>query len=161
MELVVNGRRRTVDVDPQKPLLWVLREDLGLSGTKYGCGVGVCGCCAILLAGTATRSCLQPVGSVGDREVVTIEGLGDPLGRALKESWLEERVAQCGYCQPGQIVAAYDLLSRIPHPTDRDVEDRIQNLCRCGTYQRVRAAITRASRATDGGGASGAGGSSE
>ena len=147
MKIMVNGRSRTIAVDAQKPLLWVLREDLGLHGTKYGCGAGICGCCSVLVDGTVIRSCLRPVGSVVDRAVTTIEGLDDPLGRAIKQSWLEESVSQCGYCQPGQIIAAYALLSREPSPTDQQVNDRMPNLCRCGTYQRIRAAIARAARA--------------
>jgi isoquinoline 1-oxidoreductase alpha subunit len=146
MRLDVNGLSRAVAVDGLKPLLWVLREDLGLNGTKYGCGLGLCGCCTVLVGGEAVRSCTTPVGSVGDREVVTIEGLDDPLGRALKDAWIDEHVAQCGYCQPGQIIAAYALLREDPRPSDRQVDAAIPNLCRCGTYQRIRSAIARVSR---------------
>ncbi|MEO5926263.1 MAG: (2Fe-2S)-binding protein [Bryobacteraceae bacterium] len=144
MDILVNGVSHTLDIDPNKPLLWVLREDLGLLGTKFGCGAGLCGCCTVLLDGLAIRSCVRPVRLVDNREVTTIEGLTDPLGKALKEAWLQEHVAQCGYCQPGHIVAAHSLLRREPHPNQEQIESGIQNLCRCGTYQRIRLAIVRA-----------------
>ena len=141
----VNGKIYSFDADPEKPLLWVLREDLGLCGTKYSCGIGICGTCTVLLDGIATRSCLVRVESVGDSEVTTIEGLNDDLGKAIKEAWIEEKVSQCGYCQPGQIMNAYQLLSTNPAPTDPDIDDTMTTLCRCGTYQRIRSAIKRAS----------------
>jgi len=143
MELTikVNGDSYTFDVDPEKPLLWVLREDMGLCGTKYSCGIGMCGTCTVLLDGIATRSCTVKAESVGDCEVTTIEGLDDNLGKAIKEAWIAEQVSQCGYCQPGQIMTAYYLLSGNPDPTDDDIEESMTTLCRCGTYQRIRSAI--------------------
>jgi len=141
VKLTVNGRSQTVDVDPQKPLLWVLREDLGLTGAKYGCGIGLCGTCKVLVDGAATSSCLTPAASVDGRDVVTIEGLNDALGMAIKQAWIREQVSQCGYCQPGQIISAYELLSRDPSPSDEDVAATMTSLCRCGTYQRIRSAI--------------------
>jgi len=148
VELFVNGFSYRITVDPEKPLLWVLREDLALNGTKYGCGIGICASCMILLDRVATPSCRVAVGSLTktNMEIITIEGLNDQLGRMIKESWLEERVSQCGYCQPGQIISAYALLTRQPNPSDREIEDNMRNLCRCGTYQRIRAAIKRASK---------------
>jgi isoquinoline 1-oxidoreductase alpha subunit len=144
LTLNVNGDAYQVDVDPQKPLLWVLREDIGLCGTKYGCGIGICGSCTVLLDGIAIPSCTVEAESVGDREVTTIEGLDDDLGNAIKEAWIAEKVSQCGYCQPGQIVTAYYLLSDNPEPSDDDIEENMTTLCRCGTYQRIRLAIKRA-----------------
>lgn len=140
----VNGNFYTVDVDPQKPLLWVLREDIGLCGTKYGCGIGICGSCTVLLDGIATPSCTVKAESVGDRGVTTIEGLDDDLGNAIKDAWIAEKVSQCGYCQPGQIMKAYYLLSNNPDPSDADIDENITTLCRCGTYQRIRSGIKRA-----------------
>ncbi len=143
----VNGELYTVDVDPEKPLLWVLREDvedMGLSGTKYSCGIGICGACTVLLDGSATPSCTVEISSVGEREVTTIEGLNDALGRAIKDAWIAEEVSQCGYCQPGQIMKAYDLLSNNPEPSDADIDESMTVICRCGTYQRIRAAIKTA-----------------
>ncbi|HUT83449.1 MAG TPA: (2Fe-2S)-binding protein [Thermodesulfobacteriota bacterium] len=137
----LNSRAYTVDVDPQKPLLWVLREDIGLCGTKYSCGIGICGTCTVLLDGIAQRSCVVAVESVGHRKVTTIEGLNDHLGNVVKEAWIEEKVSQCGYCQPGQIMNAYHLLSANPEPTDADIDKNMTTLCRCGTYQRIRSAI--------------------
>jgi isoquinoline 1-oxidoreductase alpha subunit len=144
LTLNVNGDAYQVDVDPQKPLLWVLREDIGLCGTKYGCGIGICGSCTVLLDGIAIPSCTVEAESVGDREVTTIEGLDDDLGNAIKEAWIAEKVSQCGYCQPSQIVTAYYLLSDNPEPSDDDIEENMTTLCRCGTYQRIRLAIKRA-----------------
>jgi isoquinoline 1-oxidoreductase alpha subunit len=140
----VNEKIYTVDVDPQKPLLWVLREDLGLCGTKYSCGGDKCGTCTVLIDGIAKRSCIFAVGSLDNREVTTIEGLNDEVGRAVKDAWIEEKVSQCGYCQPGQIITASYLLSINPNPSDIDIDEIMTNLCRCGTYQRIRAAIKRA-----------------
>ena len=139
----VNGKIYSFDADPEKPLLWVLREDLALCGTKYSCGIGICGTCTVLLDGVATRSCLVKVESVSGSEVTTIEGLNDALGKAIKDAWIEEKVSQCGYCQPGQIMNAYQLLSTNPEPTDSDIDDSMTTLCRCGTYQRIRSAIKR------------------
>jgi len=146
LELFVNGLSFKIAADPEKPLLWVLREDLALTGTKYGCGIGACGSCLVLLDKVATPSCRVAVGSLSNEQIITIEGLNDQLGKIIKESWLEERVSQCGYCQPGQIISAYALLLRKPDPSDRDIEENMNNLCRCGTYQRIRAAVKRASK---------------
>jgi isoquinoline 1-oxidoreductase alpha subunit len=140
----VNGNFYTVDVDPQKPLLWVLRENIGLCGTKYGCGIGICGSCTVLLDGIASCSCVVKAESVGGRGVTTIEGLDDDLGNAVKNAWIAEKVSQCGYCQPGQIITAYYLLSNNPEPSNADIDENMTTLCRCGTYQRIRSGIKRA-----------------
>ena len=140
----VNMKLYTVDVDPQKPLLCVLREDIGLTGTKYGCGIGICGSCTVLLDGVATPSCTVEIESVGSKGVITIEGLNNKVGKAVKEAWIEEKVSQCGYCQPGQIMKATYLLSNNSDPSDEDIDEHMTNLCRCGTYQRIRSAIKRA-----------------
>ena len=137
----VNGKFHNVDVDPQKPLLWVLREDIGLTGTKYSCGIGLCGSCTVLLDGIAQSSCTLEIESVGNREVTTIEDLNNDVGKAVKDAWIEEKVSQCGYCQPGQIIKATYLLSNNSDPSDDDIDESMINLCRCGTYQRVRSAI--------------------
>jgi aerobic-type carbon monoxide dehydrogenase small subunit (CoxS/CutS family) len=144
--LTVNGERRTVEVDPEKPLLWVLRDDLRLTGAKYGCGAGLCGACTVLVGGEPVRSCVRPVGTVSESPVTTIEGLAtrDRL-HPVQQAWIDEDVAQCGYCQAGQIMAAVALLSRTPAPTEADVAS-ITNLCRCGTYPRVRRAINLAAK---------------
>ena len=142
--LNVNEKIYAIDVDPQKPLLWVLREDLDLCGTKYSCGIGICGTCTVLVDGIARRSCIVEVGSLDNSEITTIEGLNNEVGRAVKEAWIQEKVSQCGYCQPGQIITASYLLSTNPNPTDTDIDETMTNLCRCGTYQRIRAAIKRA-----------------
>jgi isoquinoline 1-oxidoreductase alpha subunit len=146
-QLNVNGGHREVSVDPSTPLLWVLREELKMTGTKYGCGIGACGACTVHLGGVATRSCLVPVELVGDRPIVTIEGIGqDRVGRAVQEAWVEEDVVQCGYCQSGQIMSAVALLKATPKPTDLNIEESMGgNLCRCGTYVRIREAIRSAS----------------
>ena len=141
MELTVNGRSHLVDVEAAKPLLWVLREDLGLTGTKYGCGIGLCGSCRVLVDGEVGESCLLPAGAVAGKKVVTVEGLTDALGSAIREAWLLEQVSQCGYCQPGQIISAYALLSNNPDPSDADLAAGMTGLCRCGTYQRIRLSI--------------------
>jgi len=137
----VNGKFHNVDVDPQKPFLWVLRENIGLTGTKYGCGIGICGSCTVLLDGVATPSCTIEIESVGTKKVTTIEGLNNDVGKAVKDAWIEEKVSQCGYCQPGQIIKATYLLSNNTDPSDDDIDDSMTNLCRCGTYQRIRSAI--------------------
>jgi aerobic-type carbon monoxide dehydrogenase small subunit (CoxS/CutS family) len=139
--LNVNGRSLKVDVEPETPLLWALREQLGLTGTKYGCGIAVCGACTVHVDGEAVRSCSVPVSAVAGRRVVTIEGLSRDSSHPVQRAWIELDVPQCGYCQSGQIMAAAALLGKIPKPTDRDIEEAMTNLCRCGTYQRVRAAI--------------------
>jgi aerobic-type carbon monoxide dehydrogenase small subunit (CoxS/CutS family) len=145
LRIVVNGQEQTVDVDPETPLLWVLRDTLGLTGTKYTCGIGECGACTVHLDGEPVRSCTLPVSEVGDREVTTIEGLSPDGSHPLQQAWIAERVPQCGYCQPGQIMTAAALLARNPSPGDDDIDRAMQgNLCRCGTYQRIRRAIHRA-----------------
>jgi isoquinoline 1-oxidoreductase alpha subunit len=135
-----------VSVDPSTPLLWVLREELKLTGTKYGCGIGACGACTVHLGGLATRSCLVPISLIGERSIITIEGIDrDPVGRAVQHAWVEEDVVQCGYCQSGQIMSAAALLAANPTPTDTNIEQSMGgNLCRCGTYVRIRTAIHRA-----------------
>lgn len=146
MKLTVNGTAAEVDVPEDVPLLWVLREELGLTGTKYGCGRALCGSCTVLIDGKARRSCVTAVGDVGDRAVTTVEGLaeGDVL-HAVQRAWIEENVPQCGYCQTGQIVSAVALLARRPAPDDADIDAVMAaNLCRCGTYPRIRRAIQRA-----------------
>ncbi len=143
--LLVNGRRKSVDVNPAVPLLWVLRDNLGLTGTKYGCGIGACGACTVHLAGKAVRSCMIPVGSVGRQPVTTIEGLSREGTHPVQRAWEAEDVPQCGYCQAGQIMSAAALLSEHPHPRDSDIDQAMSgNLCRCGTYGRIRRAIHRA-----------------
>jgi isoquinoline 1-oxidoreductase alpha subunit len=146
-QLTVNDQRREVDVDPTTPLLWVLREELKMTGTKYGCGISACGACTVHLGGVATRSCVVPVSLIGDRPIVTIEGIGtDPVGRAVQDAWVEKDVVQCGYCQSGQIMTAVALLKDKPRPTDANIEESMGgNLCRCGTYVRIREAIQTAS----------------
>jgi aerobic-type carbon monoxide dehydrogenase small subunit (CoxS/CutS family) len=145
--LRVNGRTQQVDVDADTPLLWVLRDSLGLTGTKYGCGIGQCGSCTVHLDGNAVRSCRTAVSDVGNRPVITIEGIAQGATHAVQKAWIAEEVAQCGYCQSGQIMAAAALLEMNPNPTDTDI-DRAMNgiICRCGTYQRIRGAIHRAAR---------------
>ena len=145
--LKVNGVTHRLDVEPDMPLLWVLREQLGLTGTKYGCGIAACGACIVHLDGAPVTSCTQRVGDVQGRAVTTIEGLA-PAGHPhpVQQAWVDEDVSQCGYCQSGLIMAAAALLKRTPHPTDADI-DAIGNICRCGTYQRVRRAIRRAADA--------------
>jgi len=146
--LTVNGQSKEVTVDPSTPLLWVLREELKMTGTKYGCGISACGACTIHLAGVATRSCVVPVSLVGNRSIVTIEGIGqDPVGRAVQDAWVAEDVVQCGYCQSGQIMSAVALLKSVRKPTDANIEESMGgNLCRCGTYVRIRKAIKAASQ---------------
>ena len=139
----LNGREVEFSGDPEMPLLWYLRDHARLTGTKFGCGVGACGACTVHLDGRATRSCVLPVSGVDGREVTTIEGLGGDGLHAVQQAWIEEDVPQCGYCQAGQIMAAVDLLSRVPQPTDADIAS-LSNLCRCGTYPRIRRAIRRA-----------------
>jgi len=145
LTLVVNGKRSSVDVDPAMPLLWVLREHLDLTGTKYGCGMAQCGACTVQLDGEAVRSCVTPVSRAVGKKVTTIEGLSADLSHPLQRAWMEIDVPQCGYCQSGQLMAAAVLLRENPHPTDADIDDGMAgNICRCGTYPRIRRAIHRA-----------------
>ena len=147
MNLTVNGKTHEIDASPETPLLWVLRDTLGLTGTKYGCGMGVCGACTVHLDGKAVRSCLTPVSSLGSRNVTTIEGLSANNNHPVQRAWIAEQVPQCGYCQPGQIMQAAALLAKIPHPTDDQISEAMAgNLCRCGTYQRIRRAIHQAAK---------------
>src|SRR3989454_3031658 len=147
IELKVNRKNYSVDVSPDTPLLWVLREKLGLTGTKFGCGMAQCGACTVHLNGEAMRSCVTPVSRAAGKEVVTIEGLSGDGGRALQQAWIAEDVPQCGYCQSGQIMAAAVLLRENPNPTDADIDDAMTgNICRCGTYQRIRRAIHLAAK---------------
>ncbi len=145
LKLNVNNEVRTVDVPPDTPLLWVLRDLLDLTGTKYGCGIGVCGACTVLVGGKAVRSCMTHVGSVAGEPITTIEGLSTDATHPLQQAWEALDVPQCGYCQPGQIMTAAALLSQTPHPTDADIDAAMSgNLCRCGTYPRIRQAIHHA-----------------
>ena len=146
---ILNGKSTTVEVDPDKPLLWVLREDLGLTGTKYGCGMGICGCCTVHLEGDAIRSCVTPMSRVEGKRVTTIEGLSNDLSHPVQRAWMQMQVPQCGYCQSGQMMSAACLLNQNPNPTDQDIAEAMSgNLCRCGTYQRVRKAIHAAAAHT-------------
>jgi isoquinoline 1-oxidoreductase subunit alpha len=145
--LKVNGQDRSVDVSPETPLLWILRETLGLTGTKFGCGMALCGACTVHLDGEAIRSCVTPVSRAAGKSVTTIEGLSDDLSHPLQQAWIAEDVPQCGYCQSGQIMAAAVLLNETEKPTDEDIDDCMSgNVCRCGTYQRIRKAIHLAAR---------------
>ena len=147
ISLNVNRKDRSVDVGPETPLLWVLRDTLELTGTKFGCGAGLCGACTVHLDGAAVRSCSTPVSAAVGKRITTIEGLSADRSHALQQAWMEEDVPQCGYCQSGQIMAAAALLAKNPHPTDADVDAAMsENLCRCGTYQRIRAAVHRAAK---------------
>ena len=147
-KLSVNGQQKEVIADPSTPLLWVLREELKMTGTKYGCGIAACGACTVHVGGQAVRSCVLPVSLVNDRPIVTIEAMAeDPVGRVVQNAWVEEDVVQCGYCQSGQIMAAVALLRTTHKPTDKDIEESMgANLCRCGTYVRIRQAIKAAAQ---------------
>jgi isoquinoline 1-oxidoreductase alpha subunit len=142
--LTINGKRHGLDVEADTPLLWVLRDEVGLTGTKFGCGMGVCGACSVLLNGEITRSCVLAVGAVDGRSIVTIEGLSPDGSHPVQKAWIEESVPQCGYCQSGMVLAAVALLKRTPHPSDAEIDSAMTNICRCGTYNRVRKAIHRA-----------------
>ncbi len=143
--LTINGLRHDVDVEGDTPLLFVLRDTLGLTGTKYGCGIGQCGACTVILDGQATRSCQIPADSVGDGKITTIEAIGqDPVGKRVVEAWVGVQVPQCGYCQSGQVMAATALLQQNPRPTDGDIGQAMTNLCRCGTYNAIAAAVRQA-----------------
>jgi isoquinoline 1-oxidoreductase alpha subunit len=147
MNLTINGTEHQLDVEPEMPLLWVLRDELGMTGTKFGCGIAQCGACTVHIAGTAVRSCVIPVGSVWG-PVTSIEGLGtvDNL-HVIQQIWIEQQVAQCGYCQSGQIMAAASLLRQNPAPSDADIDTAMSNMCRCGTYPRIRSAVHAAAKA--------------
>lgn len=145
----VNGQSQTFDGDPEMPLLWYLRDILGYTGTKFGCGMGLCGACTVLQNGKAVRSCQTQMGKVSGLEITTIEGVSAHGPNAVQKAWAEVNVPQCGYCQTGQIMQAVSLLSSKPHPTDADIDDAMSgNICRCGTYQRIRAAIHQAAKET-------------
>ena len=139
--LIINGNTHQVDVEDDMPLLWVLRDELGKTGTKYGCGIGQCGACTVIINGEAVRSCSFPVVAAEDKEITTIEGLGN--NHPVQQAWIEEQVPQCGYCQTGQIMATTALLSKDLDPSEKEIEDKITNLCRCGTYVRIKKAIQR------------------
>jgi aerobic-type carbon monoxide dehydrogenase small subunit (CoxS/CutS family) len=143
--LTVNGKAQSVDVAPDTPLLWVLRDTLGLTGTKFGCGIAQCGACTVHLEGEAIRSCITPVSAVQGKKITTIEGLSGDGSHPVQQAWMAESVPQCGYCQSGQIMSAVALLAKTPKPSDADIDQAMSgNLCRCGTYQRIRSAIHRA-----------------
>jgi len=149
--LNINGSDHTIDVETDTPLLWVLRDELALTGTKYGCGLGLCGACTVLLDGRPTRSCVVPVSAVSGQAIVTIEGLSKDKSHPVQRAWIEESVPQCGYCQSGMILATVALLKNKPNPTDHDIDTNVTNICRCGTYNRVRKAIHRAARMQENG----------
>jgi isoquinoline 1-oxidoreductase alpha subunit len=153
IQLNINGRARQVDVEPDTPLLWVIREQVGLTGTKYGCGVAQCGACSVHINGEVQRSCSMPVSAIkpSDR-IVTIEGLSPDGSHPVQKAWIALDVPQCGYCQSGQVMAAAALLAKKPKPTDRDIDEAMTNICRCGTYQRIRAAVHMAAGSATGGG---------
>ena len=150
----INGINHTVDVDDDTPLLWVLRDVLGMTGTKFGCGQALCGACTVHIDGTPTRSCITTIDSIGTSEIATIEAIGKtPAGAAIQKAWLDQEVVQCGYCQSGQIMSASALIAGNPNPTDRDIDDAMSgNICRCGTYVRIREAIKHAAQSTRQGG---------
>ena len=147
VQLTINGKARDLDIEPNAPLLWVLRDELGLTGTKFGCGIGACGACTVHIDGVATRSCVTPLERVAGKSVTTIEALSPSSTHAVQQAWIAEDVVQCGYCQSGQIMAAVALLRATPNPTDADINAKMSNLCRCGTYPRIRKAIHRAAAA--------------
>jgi len=146
VELMVNGKRHSVDVTPEMPLLWVLRDVIGLTGTKYGCGMALCGACTVHLDGEAVRACVLPVSAAVGKKVLTIEGLSPNGTHPVQTAWIAEQVPQCGYCQPGMVMAAAVLLKKKPTPTDADIDAEITNICRCGTYTRIRKAIHAAAK---------------
>jgi isoquinoline 1-oxidoreductase alpha subunit len=144
MKLTINGKTHEVDAEGDTPLLWVIRDDVGLTGTKFGCGIGACGACTVLLEGAPTRSCVLPLSAVAGKSITTIEGLSADKSHPVQRAWIAESVPQCGYCQSGMILTAAALLKRKPHPTDTDIDTAMTNICRCGTYDRARKAIHRA-----------------
>jgi isoquinoline 1-oxidoreductase alpha subunit len=144
ISIKVNGKAHRLDVEPETPLLWVLRDELGLTGTKFGCGIALCGACTVHVNGEAVRLCGIQVGDVADKDITTIEGLSDDSKHPVQQAWLAEDVPQCGYCQSGQIMAAVAFLKEHPKPTDADIDANLTNICRCGTYVRIRSAIHRA-----------------
>ena len=144
IKLNINGQPRDADVEADTPLLWVLRDELGLTGTKYGCGMGLCGACTVLMNGQPVRSCALPVSAVANQPIITIEGLSKDSSHPVQQAWIAENVPQCGYCQSGMILTAVALLNNNPKPTDADIDSAMTNICRCGTYHRVRKAIHRA-----------------
>ena len=149
IEISVNGKIYEIDVDPEMPILWAIRDIIGLTGTKYGCGTGICGSCSVLLNGSSVRSCITPVSLAVEKEIVTIEGLKD-VNNNLQEAWKEFNVPQCGYCQPGQLISAVALLNKNPKPSDEDIDISMSgNICRCGTYVRIRKAIHSAANSGD------------
>jgi isoquinoline 1-oxidoreductase alpha subunit len=154
MQLNINGQSQTTNADPNTPLLWVLRDELNLTGTKFGCGIAACGACTVHVDGQPVRSCVMPVSAVTNQTILTIESLGSAeKPHALQRAWIAEQVPQCGYCQSGMLMAAAALLKNKPEPSDADIDEAMTNLCRCGTYQRVRAAIHRAAAEMKTGGA--------
>ena len=145
VSFTLNGKSQSVDVDPQMPLLWVLRDTLNMTGTKFGCGMALCGACTVHINGEATRSCITPISAVAGKKITTIEGLSEEGNHPVQQAWIEIDVPQCGYCQCGQIMSAAALLTKKPNPSDADIDDFMSgNICRCGTYQRIRKAIHRA-----------------
>ena len=142
--IIVNGTPRQIDVEPETPLLWVLREEVGLTGTKFGCGIAICGACTVHVDGVAIRSCSTPVRTVEGKQITTIEGLSPDSTHPVQQAWLTEQVPQCGYCQSGQIMATVAFLKDNPNPTDADIDAGLTNICRCGTYERLRRAVHRA-----------------
>ena len=148
MKLNVNNQVHEIDVEPEMPLLWALRELLGMTGTKYGCGIAACGACTVHIDGVPVRSCTMPVSAIGNKRITTIEGLSADTSHAVQKAWAALDVPQCGYCQSGQIMAAVALLKKKPLPTDKDIDDAMSNICRCGTYQSIRAAIHLAAKAS-------------
>lgn len=143
----INGEAREVDVEPDTPLLWVIRDTLGMTGTKFGCGIMQCGACTVHIDGEATRTCMFPIEELGDREVTTIEGISEDISHPVQQAWIEADVPQCGYCQSGMVMAASALLEQKPDPTDEEIDEAVSNICRCGTYTRIRAAIKAAAQA--------------
>jgi isoquinoline 1-oxidoreductase alpha subunit len=148
--VTINGQRHELDIEPETPLLWVLRDELGLTGTKYGCGIAECGACTVHLNGEAVRSCQVQISDADGATITTIEGLSTDGSHPVQRAWIEQDVPQCGYCQSGQIMAAVALLKAKPDPTDAEIDETVTNICRCGTYQRIRAAIHRAAELAKG-----------